>query len=277
MIIDLSYKFLRKILPAKFYSYIKSSKLGREQQYYVLDTFKEIYYYYKKFGLNVNGNVICELGAGSQFYTAFFMLLDGAEKVILADPVFQKDVNSTLKEQLEIFNKVVNPSMSINTTKIKCYSYLDKLDNKWNNRIDFICSHFVLEHFKNLEFFFSEIKRLLKPDGISINRVDLSDHTYHILVKYPFLFKYVDGKDIDYYKYSERIFNLVNDPKCYMNRIPLPVYLNLVQKYNLKIEKLESRTNQKAARPHRDVLKKYSIEYSELLQTVDFTISLKNI
>jgi len=204
------------------------------------------------------------------------MLSDGAEKVILVDPILPKDISAILKEQIEIYNSRIKPSTIIDSNRIQCYNNLEVIDNKWNNKIDYICSNYVLEHFKNLESFFTQIKRLLKLGGISLNKVDLSDHTYHILVKYPFIRKYIKEREIDYFRYSEKTFNFINNNKCYMNRIPLPVYINFAEKYALEIKELITRSNPKAAKPHKDIIKKNNVENSELLHTVNFTISLKN-
>jgi SAM-dependent methyltransferase len=272
MILDFSYKLFRKLLPSRFYSYLRSSKIGREQQYFSLKTYEDIYNYYKINGLNVENKIICDLGSGLQYFTAFLMLNDGAEKVILIDPVFAKSSTVILKKHLEIFRKHITPLRDISIDRIEQYHDLKNLDENWNNKIDFICSYNVLEHFNSLESFFIETRRLLKPCGLSINRVDLSDHTYHIFSKYPFISKYLTGKELDYFRYSKKVFNLINDDKCYMNRVPIQVYLNYSKEYDLKVKELKTVNVQKEIKPHKNILEKFNLEYSDLFKVRDFMI-----
>lgn len=272
MILDFTYKLFRKLLPSKLYSYLRSSKIGREQQYFSLNTYVEIYNYYKKYGLNVEHKIICDLGSGLQYFTAFLMLNDGAEKVILIDPVFTKSSTFVLKKQFEIFRKHITPLKDFNIDRIEQYCDLQNLGKNWNSKIDFICSHTVLEHFNNLESFFKNIRRLLKPFGLSINRVDLSDHTFHIFAKYPIISKYLIGKELDYFKYSQKVFNLINDDKCYMNRIPMQVYLNYGEEHNLGVRELQTINIQKEIKPHTNILEKFNLEYSDLFNVREFMI-----
>ena len=86
--------------------------------------------------------------------------------------------------------------------------------------------------------------------------VDLTDHTYHIFDKYK-MTKWLCRKRALYHlKYSDRLFQKINDKKLYMNRLLLPVYLELAQEYNLKVEWLITEKCKKQ-KIHQDILSKF--------------------
>ena len=227
---DLLFKFFRKSLPSSLYGSISKSIFGRKKSWDRIETYESTFNFYKNQGLRFEENIVVEVGSGDQYYTALFFLGDKAKKVILVEPKLILDLER-LENQLAQFNRFTSNNLQINQVKDKiiCYRDLSEIPSNYNSTINVICSYLVLEHFQNIESFFLNINRLLASDGQSCNVVDLSDHTYHVFAKYSFLKSFVDSRNLYHLRYSERLFRLLNDPKCFMNRILLPDYLFLAK------------------------------------------------
>jgi SAM-dependent methyltransferase len=88
--------------------------------------------------------------------------------------------------------------------------------------VDFVSSTDTCEHIPagDLAEIFRESRRLLRPGGTFSCRIDLQDHYSYFdrsLSRYNFL------------RFSDRVWNLVNSPLHYQNRLRSPDYLRLVR------------------------------------------------
>jgi SAM-dependent methyltransferase len=94
--------------------------------------------------------------------------------------------------------------------------------------VDFVSSTDTCEHIPaaDLARIFAECSRLLRPGGAFSCRIDLQDHYSYFdptLSRYHFL------------RFSDRVWNLVNSPLHYQNRLRAPDYLTLVREAGLEV------------------------------------------
>jgi SAM-dependent methyltransferase len=237
MIDDILYKLARKILGAGLYRALSRGPFGRARAYDSLQSFDNIFDHYRMRGLDFKTRSVLEVGAGNQFFTPLRFLSAGAKQVLVAEPVLSWD---RFERDLELFNLHAGKPLDSGwaRSRILAWKTTGDIPPGWNGRLDVICSHNVLEHFTDLSGYFMDIARLLSPQGMAYNKVDLSDHTYHIFSKYPFTRWILDRRMIHHFRYSRAAFDRLNDPKCYMNRILLPSYLDLARRNRLRIRDL---------------------------------------
>ena len=275
MLGDALYKLARKLLPISFYRSLSRSVLGREKRWKRIETYVATFEFYRGQGMDFAGRKVAEVGSGDQYYTALFFLSAGAEQVLLVEPTLAPDAEK-LAAELQRFNEHTSTGLRLEDVKgrILCFRDLSEINPSLESQVDFFFSYLVLEHFRDIESFFLHTKRVLKTSGISCNLVDLSDHTYHLLVKYRFLRPFAERRLLYHLRYSDRMFDLVNDPKCYMNRKLLPEYLGLASKYNLRIAQLSKKTDEGAV-VHPDLLRRYSSADPNDLKVVNFFLGLE--
>ena len=272
---DLIFKLSRRALPISLYKAISRSIFGRNRQWTGIAMPQKISEYYLSQGLDARNKIVIEVGGGDQIFTALFFLSWGATKVILVDPVIGKGRNSWVAVLGE-FNRATGKNLEINILKekIECYEDLSKVPEIFNGKIGLICSHFSLEHFRDLSSFFVQNQRLLLIDGRSHNRIDLSDHTYHVFSKYQLLKSLSAKRSLYHLRYSDRMFTLLNDPKCYMNRKMIPDYVELSKKFGL-IAECKARNQTKNFKVHFEILERYPHYSSEDFQVIDFSLDLR--
>jgi SAM-dependent methyltransferase len=272
---DAIYKISRKLLPSSWYRSVSKSFLGRSKDWYRIETYAATFEYYKRQGMAFGGKQVAEVGSGDQYFTAFYFLADKADRVFLIEPQMVRNPEK-MAAQLERFNAFTGNRFGLASVaeRILCFSDLSEIPAAYDGKMDAMCSYLVLEHFNEIETFFDHTARLLAPDGKSCNRVDLSDHTYHVLGKYKFANAFATRRSLFHLRYSDAFFKLLNDPKCFMNRKLLPEYLDLAAKYRLRVAGLEKRINDEA-RVHSDLLKRHPQSDPMDLKVVDFTLMLK--
>jgi SAM-dependent methyltransferase len=275
--IDFIYKLARKSLNQRIYRKIQLSSIGRAAAWEQIETYTSQYKLFKsKLGRDYKKKIIFELGPGNQLFTAIHYLTEGASKVILSDPklVLSHDLITTSIEKFN--NSYSNKYITYETVKdrVQAYSDINEIPVELYSKIDFIFSNLVLEHLNDLPKFFTATARLLSNTGLSFNTVDLSDHTYHIFTKYKYTKFIAEKRALSHLKYSNNIFKKINDDKCYMNRLLLPVYLELAEINNLNVELFHTSKHRKV-KIHNDVLQKCKnkdtsnlyITYFELILT----------
>jgi SAM-dependent methyltransferase len=275
MVGDVVYKIFRKLLPPFLYRSISRSFLGRQKKWKRIETYLSTFEFYRSQGYDFTGRGVAEIGCGDQFYTAIFFLEGGAKEVLLVEPTLVMDIDK-LAAELARYNQHASKNLRLEEVKDKilCFRDLSEVPAAFDAQVDLAFSYLVLEHFRDIESFFFHTKRILKPAGISCNLVDLSDHTYHIFMKYPSIRKVAVNRLLHHLRYSDRLFRVVNDPKCFMNRKLLPEYLSLAQKHDLRVAKLTKETDKNAV-IHRDLVRKYPLADSDDLKTVNFLLELE--
>lgn len=272
--LDQIYKYTRKSLNPKFYRGISNSIFGRSQKWSRIENYQTVFNFYQNDKFSFEGKTVLEIGSGAQLYTALFFMAAGAKQVILVDPKWKGEVKN-FKEALNSFNQFnsSHPLLIEVEQNISCLVALTDITPNLNNSIDFIGSYLVLEHFSEISSFFAHVKRLLSPLGISRNKVDLSDHTYHIFGKYPFTRNFGAKRCLYHLRYSNNTFAKLNDPKCFMNRILFPEYLKEVEQHQLSILNVEKRFDASAV-VHPELIRNNPCVNFNDLQIIDFNLDL---
>ena len=277
--LDFAYKLARKCMTGSTYETIRGSFFGRKQRLETLDTYRNIFYKYQEITeKDFNGKIVLEVGCGNQIFTALFLLAAGCEKVILLDPalkIFNDDEH--FKRSLALF-KAETSNFSLSEDEVRKsllhINDLQEITDTLNGKIHFIFTHFVLEHFEDLDIFFSAVNKLLSPDGISFNKVDLSDHTYHIFDRFRFSSFLNKTNNLNHLRYSAKQFAFINDKKCFMNRFLLPIYLQKAVAHNLVCKIIKKDIFYKNVPIHKDIVKELDVFLEDDLKTTIFEMLL---
>lgn len=202
-----------------------------------------------------------ELGPGWKPIFALIYRLMGAEKIILVDVdrlITKKNLLSTFDELsnnydniiLELESHNLSSDSFINNYKylqakkkkvdqfdelLRCFGfdYLAPVDARnlvlADSSIDVYYSRAVLEHieFNHLLQIYNEAHRVLKPAGLMIHLVDTDDH-----------WSYFDKSinRLNFLRFDDHIWDLINSPIAYQNRLRAVEHMELIKKSSFKIE-----------------------------------------
>jgi SAM-dependent methyltransferase len=179
--------------------------------------------------------IVLEIGPGSNLILAILLILNGAKQVILVDrykQIYENNFSRLLNEYFITFYKSKIDEKALDykeiMQKIKYYSN-SEIENIYpleKNYIDLVFSLSVLEHVENLEKSIAMVNLLLKPKAFFYSSVDLRDH-FHIR----------DQCYLDFLKYSKNFWKLIG----HTNRERFNKYINLFEKYHMKICKIEKK------------------------------------
>ena len=137
-----------------------------------------------------NDFVVLELGPGDSLFSAQIAYALGANNSYLMDAGrFANEDKAIYQHMSHYIGERVNgralpefsDSLSSYISKLNCYYGTDGLAS-WrgvpDGSVDYIWSHAVLEHVARDEFLahIQEMRRVIKPQGVSSHRVDLKDH-----------------------------------------------------------------------------------------------------
>jgi SAM-dependent methyltransferase len=253
--LDITWNLFRKLLSNKLYERLTKSKIGCYNDYHSIHTYKEIFNHYTAAGLEFNDKSVLEVGTGEQFFTAFYFLSAGAKEVALVDPLFSETSNSLLDQQAAVFSESTKHLPSTHKERLKTFRSFNDVPGNHNGTFDIICSHFVLEHFEDLNNFFTNASRLLRPNGICYNYIDLSDHAYHYFNRRPFTSWIYSARRLYHLRYSDAFYNRITDRRIWVNRSLLPGYKSLAAKTDLKITAINP-VRYHAVKIHEDVLRR---------------------
>jgi len=277
---DFCYKLARKSMPRFFYEAFRNSYFGRRKKSENFNNYREIFLNYQRAAqTDFKDKVVLEVGSGDQIFTALFFLNQGCKTVIIVDPKLEIINNEERFTSCVSIFKETYPQFPLSESEVKT-RVLSKKDlggipDTFNNGIDFIFSHTVLEHIQDLDGFYSSVRRLLAPGGMSFNVVDLSDHTYHIFRRFKFSQPLSRRGALSHLRYSDKTYDFLNDPKCYMNRKPLPAHCQKAETHGLKYKITEKVLFDKKVKVHKDVVKELGVFDEEDLKTTYFCISLE--
>jgi SAM-dependent methyltransferase len=278
---DFFYKLLRKNMPKFLYYGISGSYFGRQKFFTNIEYFQRVFSEYQK--VSVTGfkdKTVLEIGCGDQLFTAFFFLMNGCNKVILTEPKFKIfNDNERFCLCLNLFRGVY-PTFDMPDNEIRKRVSVEKdirnIPNIFNDKTDFIFTHNVLEHFDDLNIFYCGVSRLLTPqDGTSYNIVDLSDHTYHIFSRFKFFEFLCYRNRLNHLRYSNKTFALINDPRSFMNRFLLPLYLQKAMEHGLECRITDKVLLDFNVPIHRDLVENLNVADKENLNVTGFRMFLK--
>lgn len=230
--------------------------------------------YYRNQGIDFRNKTVLEVGGGDRIYSALFFLAAGARRVVLVDPGIRFDeVEWFSCERLFRISEGCDWEPCHALARIECYPDLAAVPASFDSGVDVICSHFVLEHFRDLADFFIQNQRLLAPTGISHHRVDLTDPTYRAFTRFPFLKSFAVGRRLYHLRYPDWLFSWLDDSKCHINRKLLPDYLRLAKSHNLAMECVEKRLTP-GGKVSPDLLKGCRSHKPGDLDVADFSMNL---
>jgi SAM-dependent methyltransferase len=183
------------------------------------------------------GLTVLELGPGDSLFTALIAKANGASHVYLVDvgPFATTDLAAyvAMAEYLESQNYKLPfaPQFTdFQNVLIACNAdYLTQgvasLAKVPSHSVDFCFSNAVLEHIPKGDFLYlvSELKRLLKSDGVCVHRVDLKDHL---------------GGGLNNLRFSEVVWEgpLFSRSGFYTNRIRYAEMLNMFERAGFSCE-----------------------------------------
>jgi SAM-dependent methyltransferase len=251
---DVAWNLFRKNLTGPAYDWCKNSCFGRTKLFVPTDYFRKIADEYASICPSFHNKKILEVGPGKQFYTGFHFLARGAQSVCLADPVFSGCGENQLEHDREEFMRCEKTHVA-ERSGIQWYSSMDAIPTSENGMFDIICSHFVLEHIMDIDDFFQQSVRLLKPGGVYYHVVDLSDHAYHLFDNRPCTRWLYRSRMLHHLQYSNLLYNFITDNRIWVNRLLFPAYRLLIDRFNLKVQRFNQLFFQKVT-IHRDVLEK---------------------
>ena len=234
MITDIAYKLARKAMGSGLYDKVSYDWLGRRRNYERLDTYTAIHRHYLAQGLAFRGLRIIEVGAGLQYFTALHFLADGAAQVTLVEPKLRFSAE-TLRRFIGEFNAQSPDKVDAAAAGSAIAAYNDLSQVPQDASADLMLSYTVLEHVRDLKGFFAESARLLKPGGRAYHMIDLSDHTYQVFARFPWASRLNDNRALYHLRYSQRMFDFLNDGKCWMNRALGPEYIALAQANGFRV------------------------------------------
>lgn len=275
-LLDIPYKLSRKLLSNNFY--LKFKKIfGREKKYCKASTYQDIFRHYSEHIPDPKDKLVLEIGCGVQLYTSIQFLSKGAGQVLLVEPklslseeLFSTNLTNFIKE-----TNYPDIQQKISLSNILSFKELDSIPKEYDGKIDIICSHFVLEHFDDLESYFRNIARLLSKDGTAYSFVDLSDHSFHLFDAIPALKWIYQKYPLNHLRYSDAFFNFVNDKRIAVNRILLPQYFEYSRQYGLNYS-VETRTANRCY-IHADVLKQSNAHLSDDVFVSHFGLNLRKV
>jgi SAM-dependent methyltransferase len=272
---DVIYKLGRKALPSGAYSALSKSPLGRVRSWRKIETYSAAFEFFRKHQGGFAGQRVMEIGCGNQFFTALFFLKAGAAQVLLVDPTIRMDLRE-FEAEFRFFKDRFSWDKSFPevSDKVICFQDFSQVPSEFDGKVDQVLSYLSLEHFHELESFFLHCRRTLKAGGSSCNLVDLSDHTYHLLGRYRVLRALAHRRILYHLRYSHGMFRILNDPKCYMNRVLLPAYFKLADQYGLAIS-IPDKVVDADAVVHPDLLREFPSADPSVHKTVNFVLKLE--
>jgi SAM-dependent methyltransferase len=273
-VFDIALNIFRKALSDNLYTAVKKIPFVSQHHFYEpISWYRNIFKHYKEAGLDFGGKNILEVGAGKQFYTAFCFKSAGAKSVSLADPVLSGIPGTLIKSQLSAFCKSADCENNTVAENISSYRLLEDIPDSQNGTFDIICSHFVLEHFDNLEKFFGNSARLLNRGGVCYSFVDLSNHAYHIFDSKSFTRWLFNKRKLFHLGYSDSWYRAITDKRIWVNRLLVPAYESAALKADLEITYLKPIPYHKI-KIHSDVINRNQTPDENKLYNSHFALML---
>ena len=275
-------KLIVKVLFSRFpleYSFWRKMRLfkhGRmEQPEYAFNVVKR---HFAQFVRRREGDecVVLELGPGDSLFSAIIASAFGASSTYLIDVAHFASLEierymamgDCLKEKGFALPHVGNIS-SINDFLELCHAkYLttgiSSFLNIADQSVDFIWSEAVLEHLKLSEFstVLHELRRILRPDGVSSHRIDLRDHL---------------SGGLNNLRFPERIWEAETMAKSgfYTNRIRYPQMLSLFGEAGFDVTPIIIESWNKLPIPRKRLSVNFRDFSDEELQVAVFDVLLK--
>lgn len=236
-------------------------KLYRSSNEKVYGNYKLITDVYKKHKLSFKNKVVMEVGPGTSLVLALGLLNQGAKKIILLDRFPRWDFNIITREVNFLENDCGMKVRQFLDNELKpkneFFQYVknsvESISDVESDSVDLITSFGVLEHIRDSDAAFREMKRILKSGGYMYHFISLGDH-YNF--KDPLVFL----------KYSDYIWNCITkEGYSFTNRLRIDDYMEILDKNQFSI--IDCRNKLCAVEKLRKVNKKFQNKSSEVLRT----------
>jgi len=190
---------------------------------------------------------ILVIGPGSHLGVPLLFATAGANKVVAIDrfgevkfqrkeiSIYEKIENQLPKEAQNDMEIILNEMGTKNLADLNCgpINYFPNLciENKDicsklpENFFNLIVSYNTLEHVKDLEGAFYNMKKLLKSDGLCIHRIDAGTH---------YAIRRYTKNDFSHFVFSDTLFNAMFSNKGAPNRKILKEYTLLAERHGFK-------------------------------------------
>ncbi|MDQ1251994.1 MAG: hypothetical protein QG646_1109 [Euryarchaeota archaeon] len=261
--LNLSYSFL-KLMGLTLYG-------GMERPQYAYDTFMK---HFKSAPKDSKNYTILELGPGDSVSSAIIAHTLGVSKTYLVDAGSFAEHNTACYNRLIEFlgKKGLDASDMVECKSLHDYlersnceyltSGLDSLKSIPDSSVDFIWSHAVLEHIRKKEFLqtFVELRRILKPTGVSSHLMDLQDH--------------MNG-NLNHLRLSQHTWNsYMFRTSNFTNRISFPEALGYFKRAGFNSKILQLRRWSKLPVPKKKMAKEFQALTDDDLRILDFHVLL---
>jgi SAM-dependent methyltransferase len=210
-----------------------------DNQNYAFDIFNK-HYERVTFPRKDNKFVALELGPGDSLFSALVGTAHNASRTYMIDAGRFACNDTAIYHKMSLFLRDKGLSCpdiekfdSFETFLSKCNAHygtngISSLKEIPDESVDFIWSEAVLEHVRKKEFFqtLCELRRILKPDGISSHRIDLQDHL---------------GYSLNNLRFSEEFWenDVVSSSGFYTNRIRFNEMIQLFEQAGFNIHYLD--------------------------------------
>jgi SAM-dependent methyltransferase len=217
----------------------------------------------RELGFGLEGQVAVEVGPGWNPVMPYVLRLAGCRKVVLCDatphltPTLlratlrqMRDVAGKLASELEITSAKVEETLprpgsqgfagllSESGFEYRAPFDLDQAEDLTGS-VDLVTSHAVLEHVPRAKLLplLRAMRRLLRPDGLTIHFIDHVDHWHH----------FDPGiSPINFLKFPAWWWRVLNSPIAHQNRLRSAQHLALVREAGFRVIHLESRVDPQA-------------------------------
>jgi SAM-dependent methyltransferase len=182
---DFEYIFKRLVRKFLFNNYLTYA-IKKVVPNFLFSNFNEtnpelIYNRYLKFAeeakISFENKVIAETGTGSTQSIGMLFSTSIAKKHISIEPFVK--LNTTLNQKIEA--RLLNIGYKIDQNKTEHTNSFKTIELQ---SVDIVLSNSVLEHVLNLEEYVTDLKRIIKENGVMLHWVDYRDHYF----KYPYHF-----------------------------------------------------------------------------------------
>lgn len=205
------------------------------------DYAEQLGYERSQFKTYLHGKTVLEYGPGDVLGIALLMYAHGAASVHCID---RFELNRASARNIEIYREMLgrlgpdeqtraaqafnvhgDPGSGFNVLAVK-YLVAENGLVQEREAYDLIISRSVLEHVNRLEMTIDDMARALKPDGVSVHKVDLKSHNQDRYATYDFL------------TWPEPVYQLMNSHKGRPNRWRVGKYIECLEQSGLRLRNL---------------------------------------
>lgn len=229
-----------------------------------------------EFGRKHSGFACLELGPGDTLFSALIAASHGAGSSWLVDNGSYASLDHKLYALMEEYIRDIGMNVpAVNFTEsplewltsINCHYEVDGLQSLRSmetGSVDYIWSHAVLEHIRRDEFleFFKQLRRVIRDEGVSSHRVDLTDHL---------------GGALNNLRFSRRVWEsgFMSSSGFYTNRIRYSEMLGVFKEAGFDAEVVQRDSWDKLPTPREQMSPEFQYSEEAELRVFGFDVILR--